>query len=154
MLQAIWNKTWGQHPTKQQLYSYLPPITKTEVRWTRHAGYCWRSKDELVSAKLLWTPSHGQAKAGRPARTYIQQLCAFTGYSLEDLPGAMDDRDGWQERVWEIRAGSATWWWHVGTLITSIINIQEVLTIMPKHFPIDKMYSYFPLNKQYMKRVQ
>ena len=25
---------------------------------------------------LLWTPSHGWAKAGWPARTYIQQLCA------------------------------------------------------------------------------
>ena len=22
-----------------------------------------------------------------------------TGYSLEDLPGAMDDRDGWREKV-------------------------------------------------------
>ena len=36
-------------------------------------------------------------------KTYIQQLCR-----LEDLPGEMDDRDGWQERVREIHAGSAT----------------------------------------------
>ena len=35
-----------------------------------------------------------QTKAGRPARTYIQQLCADTGCSLENLPGAMDDREG------------------------------------------------------------
>ena len=42
-----------------------------------------------------------------PARTYKQQLCADTGYILEDLPGAMDDRDGWRERVREICAGSA-----------------------------------------------
>ena len=42
--------------------------------------------------------SHGRAKAGRPARTYTQQLCADTRYSLEDLPGAIDDRDGWRER--------------------------------------------------------
>ena len=33
------------------------------------------------------TPSHGQAKPGRPVRNYIQQLCADTGYSLEDAPG-------------------------------------------------------------------
>ena len=39
-------------------------------------------------------PSHRQAKAGRPTRTYIQQLCADTGWSLEDLPEAMDDREG------------------------------------------------------------
>ena len=60
---------------------------------------------------FLWTPSHRQAKVGRPARTYIQQLCADTGCSLEDLPGAMDDREGWWEKVREIRAGGATWWW-------------------------------------------
>ena len=27
MLQAIPNKSWRQHPTKQQLYGHLPPIT-------------------------------------------------------------------------------------------------------------------------------
>ena len=38
-------------------------------------------------------PSHRQAKVGQPTRTYIQQLCADTGCSLEDPPRAMDDRD-------------------------------------------------------------
>ena len=28
-LRAIMNSSWRQHPTKQQLYSHLPPITKT-----------------------------------------------------------------------------------------------------------------------------
>ena len=41
----------------------------------------------------LWTPSHGPAKAGRPTRTYIQQLCADIGCSPEDLPGAMSNRE-------------------------------------------------------------
>ena len=36
------------------------------------------------------------------------ELCADTGYSLEDLPGAMDDRNGWRESVREICAGSVT----------------------------------------------
>ena len=108
LLRAILNKSWRQHPTKQQLYDHLPPITKTiQVRRTRHAGYCWRSKDELISDIFRWTPSNGQAKARRP--TYIQQLSADTGYSLEDTPGAIDDIDGWWERVSEIRAGSVTW---------------------------------------------
>ena len=44
-------------------------ITKTiQVRWTRHAGYWWRSKDELISDILLWIPSHGQESAGQPAK--------------------------------------------------------------------------------------
>ena len=60
MLRAILNKSWRQHPTKHQLYSHLPPITKTiQVRPTRHPGHCWRSKDELISDVLLWTPTYG-----------------------------------------------------------------------------------------------
>ena len=120
------NKTWWQlhknttsniepvlEATPQKIAAIRPPTTHHEtiqVRRTRHAGHCWRSKDELISDILLWTPSHGRAKAGRPARTYIQQLCADTGCRLGDLPGAMDDCDGWVERVWEIRGGSAIWW--------------------------------------------
>ena len=29
MLRTILNKSWRQHPTRHQLYSHLPPITKT-----------------------------------------------------------------------------------------------------------------------------
>ena len=106
------NKSWRQHPTRHQLYGHLPPITKTiQVRRTRHAGRCWRSKDELISDVLLWTPTYGCAKAGRPARTYIQQLCEDMGCNPEDLPEVMNDREKWRERVKDIRAGGATWWW-------------------------------------------
>ena len=112
MLRAILNKSWRQHPTRRQLYGHLPPITKTiQVRRARHAGHCWRSKDELVSDVLLWTPTYGQAKAGRPAQTYIQQLCEDTGCNPEDLPEAMNDREKWREMVKDIRAGGTTWWW-------------------------------------------
>ena len=109
---AILNKSWRQHPTRHQLYGHLPPITKTiQVRRTRHAGHCWRSRDELIRDVLLWTPTRGRAKAGRPARTYIQQLCEDTGWCPEDLPGAMNDREEWRQRVRDIRATSTTWWW-------------------------------------------
>ena len=113
MLRAILKKLWRRHPTKQQLYSHLPPITKTiTVRRTRHAGHCGRSRDELIRDVLQWTPSNGRAKAGRPTRTYIQQLCADTGCSLGDLPEAKDVKEGWRERVRDIRADGATlWWW-------------------------------------------
>ena len=112
MLRAILNKSWQQHPTRHQLYGHLPPITKTiQVRRTRHAGHCWRSRDELIRDVLLWIPTHGRAKAGRPARTYIQQLCEDTGCCPEDLPWAMNDREEWRERVRDIRAASTIWWW-------------------------------------------
>ena len=112
MIRAILNKFWRQHPIKQQLYGHLPPITKTrQVRWTRHAGHCWGSGDRLINEILLWTPSHGRAKAGRPARTYMQQFCADTGCSPEDLLESIGNRDGWRERVREIYADGVTWWW-------------------------------------------
>ena len=110
MLRAILNKSWQQHPTRHPLYGHLPPITKTiQVRRTRHAGYCWRSGDELISDVLQWTPIYGRAKVGRPARTYIQQLCEDTGCTPEDLPEVMSDREKWRER--DIRANGTTWWW-------------------------------------------
>ena len=56
---------WGrvrdirQHPTKHQLYGHLPPIMKIiQVRRTRHAGHCWRSKDKLISDVPLLNPTH------------------------------------------------------------------------------------------------
>ena len=109
MLQAILNKFRRQHPTRHQLYGLLPPITKTiQVRRRRHAGHCWRSRDELISDVLLWTPTYGREKAGRPVRTYIQQLCEDTGCSPETLPEAMNDREKWLERVRDIRASGTT----------------------------------------------
>ena len=112
MLRAILNKSWRQHPTKQQLYSHLPPIAKTiRVRQTRYAGLCWGSRDELISDVLLWTSFHGQKRQDDPQeRTYVQQLRADTGCSTEDLQEAMDDREGWRERVRDIRADDMTWW--------------------------------------------
>ena len=110
MLRAILNKSWRQHPTKHQLYGPLPPITKTIQ--VRHAGHCWRSRDELISDVLLWTPTYSRAKTGRPARIYIQQLCEDTGCSPEYLLKAMNDREKWRERVRDSRAsGTTSWWW-------------------------------------------
>ena len=72
MLWAILNKSWRNHPTKQQLYGHLPPISKTiQVRRSRHSRIWWRSRNKLISDILPWTPSHGQAKAGQPAWNYI-----------------------------------------------------------------------------------
>ena len=112
MLRTILNKSWQQHPTKHQLYSHLTSITKTiQVRRTKQAGHCWRSRDELISDGLLWTPTYSRAKAGRLARTCIQQLCEDTGCSPEDLLEAMNDMEKWRERVRDIRASGTTWWW-------------------------------------------
>ena len=75
---------------KQQLYGHLPPITKTiQIRRTRHTGHCWRSKVELISDILLLTTSHGQAKPGRPARTFINSSVPIQDIALKT------QRDRW-----------------------------------------------------------
>ena len=136
MLPAILNHSWRQFPAKQQLYSHLPPISKTtQISRTRHAGHCWKSKDELISGVLLWTPSHGGVSVGRPIRTYLPQLCTDTGCSQKDPPEAINDRDEWwerereRERVREIRASNGTFWW-CWLLINSLFHHhhQVVLT--------------------------
>ena len=85
------------------LYNGLSKLDESDTQDT--AG---ESRDELISNVLQWTPTYGRAKAGRPARTYIQQLCENTGCSSEDLPDAMNDREKWRERVSDIRAGGTT----------------------------------------------
>ena len=137
MLRATLNESWRHHPTRHQLYGHLPPIMKTiQVRRSRCAGHCWRSRDEFIRDVLLWAPTHGRAKAGRPARTYIKQLCEDTGCCPEDLPGAMNDREEWRERVRDIRATSATWWWWWHTwnsrpLRSNLIQLQCTCCTVP-----------------------
>ena len=73
MLRAILNKSWRQHPTKDQLYGHLPPITKTiQARRTRHAGHCRRNRDELISDVLLWTPH----MAGQKQDDQLEHTCS------------------------------------------------------------------------------
>ena len=65
-------------------------------------------------------PAYGQAKAGRPSRTYIQQLCEDTGCSPEDLPEAMNDREKWRERVRDIKSQEST------TIPKDLVKMDEV----------------------------
>ena len=105
ILRVKLNKSWSQYRTKQHLYSHLPPITKTiQVRRNRHVIHSRKCRDELISDALLWTLSHGRAKAGRPTLTYIQQLCEDTWRSPMDLP----ERLGGMAR----ESQGYLCWWH------------------------------------------
>ena len=106
MLRAVLNKSWGQCPSKHQLYG--PPASYCEScpSWTsqKRGTLLEGGRDELISDVLLWTPH----MAGQLARTYIQQLCEDTGCGFEDLSEAMNDREKWRGRGRDVRAGSAT----------------------------------------------
>ena len=125
LLWAILNKSWRQQATKQGLYGHLPLIMKTiKNRRNRHAGHCSRGRDELISDILLRIPSHGRAKAGRPAQPYIQQLCADTGCSPEDQPEAMGGvaREGLRYPCW----------WHdkMMMLMMMLMKCLEIIVIL------------------------
>ena len=56
ILRAVLNKSWRQHPTKQQLYGHQPPFTKTiQVRRTKHAEHCWRSIIGIIVTFMFHT---------------------------------------------------------------------------------------------------
>ena len=80
------------------------------------------------------SPHMAGAKAGRPARTYIQQLCEYTGCCPEDVPRAMNDREEWRERVRNIRATSAIWWWWWYILETQRTIILFVYILISEYF--------------------
>ena len=82
----------------------------------------------LNEVSLLWTPSHRRAKAGRPGRTYIQQLSADTGCSLDDLPRAMDDRDRWRER------GQGDPCWRRDMMMINASTLSSILSSPPSSF--------------------
>ena len=94
-------------PLKQQLYCCLLLLSEIiQVRQTRYAGHCWRSKNKFISNVHLWTRAHGCASVGWSVKTDLGRLYVNTRCSLKNLPGAMNDRDGWQEEVRELFAVS------------------------------------------------
>ena len=79
---VILNKSWKQHPIKQQWYDHLPPISYNIKVWQeRYTGHSQRSR------------------VSRPAKIYIHQPCTNTGCRLEDTLDSMTNKDGWQKRV-------------------------------------------------------
>ena len=144
MLRVVLKKYRGQQPTKQQLYVHLQPIKKTiQVRRTRHALHWWACKDELISYVLLCSPLHRRAKVERPARTYLQQLCADIACSLEDISGMMDGRVDWWVRVREILASSAIWWWASYSLLLTCGTPKEKISQDETFFLLLKTTSCF-----------
>ena len=95
VLEIIWNPINTFKPNDLHIYIYIYVVNSIIFQ----------------TFFLLWTPTHGRAKVGRPARTYVQQLCEDTGCCPEDLPEAMNDREKWRKRVRDICATSKTWWW-------------------------------------------
>ena len=92
------NATWGF----EELLEATPSNSSCTVTYLlSHKPYvgdeqtCRRIKDELIIDVFSWTPTPGHICVGRPARIYINQICADTRCSLADVSRAVNDRNGW-----------------------------------------------------------
>ena len=127
MLRAILNKSWRQHPTRHQLYGHLPPITKIiQVRRIRHAGHCWRIKDELISDVLLWTPHMAKQKQDDQLELTYSSYVRTRDVALKTC-----------QRRWMIgrsgERGGMTWWWFLLCKCVQIIkcNTKKTFNCVP-----------------------
>ena len=90
MLRAVLKKFRKQHPTKQQLYGHLPPITQTiQVSQTRDIWHYWRSKNRLIS-NIFWWNSYTWTCQCWLTNNYLYQLCAGKKTSQEQWMIGMD----------------------------------------------------------------
>ena len=98
-------------PNTQELYSHLPPISKTiQVRQARYARHCWRSKDKHKWHSSM-NPYTWICQCWLISKNLLRQLCGDTGRILEDLLEVIDDWHGQRKKVSEIHASSVTWWY-------------------------------------------
>ena len=97
MLRAALGVHWSQHMTNEELYGKLPKLTtKIRERRLKFAGHCYRREEELASKLLLWEPTHGERKRGRPMHSFIKTLKKDTGMEKEELQTCMQDRKIWR----------------------------------------------------------
>ena len=104
--------------TSKQIYRHLPPISKTiQLRWKRHVGHYWRSKEEFISDVFQWTPSLGRASVDRPTRTSLKQLCADTKTCWKRWMIGINDKlesgksvQAWAKWCKRIIKLDTTWW--------------------------------------------
>ena len=83
-------------PTRQKTAAVRPPnslLRKHSIKTKKYMVHCLKSKVLLISNVDLWNFAHGRVSMSRPEKMYSYKLSADVGYSLEDLPGEMADRD-------------------------------------------------------------
>ena len=105
MLRMVLDISWKSHTTNIELYGNLPKLSqKIAERRLRLAGHCVRHTEEIASDIVLWVPSHGRTRVGRPAVNYIDLLQKDTGLnSTSEIRNAMMDRKTWREYVSLVR---------------------------------------------------
>ena len=80
MLCKVMNVTWKAKIRNEDLYGPLPKVSeKVRAQRLQHNGHCYRHrKEEVARDVLLWVPSHGSWKVGRPQHNYVIRHCSKT----------------------------------------------------------------------------
>ena len=93
----VLNIHWTHKIKSEILYGTLERISnKIRRRRLKFAGHCLRREDEVVSDLVMWQPTHGTRRRGRPPDSYIKTLERDTGLRENDLRAAMMNRDVWK----------------------------------------------------------
>ena len=112
MLRTILNINWRDHVPNVTLYGDLPRLTD-RIAWRRLgiAGHCYRHRELPASQLVLWEPTHGRRKPGRPPTTFLNILQDDIGATTSaELPACMKERKDWNLRR-EARLRPPWWWW-------------------------------------------
>ena len=100
MLRTVLNINWRDHAPNVTLYGDLPRLTD-RIAWRRLgiAGHCYRHRELPASQLVLWEPTHGRRKPGRPPTTFLNILQDDIGATTSaELPACMKDRKDWNLR--------------------------------------------------------
>ena len=99
------NISWKKHPTLNQIYGDLPPISSVLAqRRARFAGHCMRAKNQIISSILPWRLQ--QSNRGRRPLTYLDVIARDIGLEVGDVRTAMLDRAVWRDIVGGISTAS------------------------------------------------
>ena len=98
LLMRAQNLSWKRHPTKNEIYGTLPPVSDiVKARRVQFAGHCRRAENEIISSVLLWKPSSRNVR-GRKL-SYPDVISRDTGIQRQDLDKTMQDREVWRSIV-------------------------------------------------------
>ena len=75
ILRVVLNVKWRDHISNSDLYEDLPKISD-KVAWRRLgiAGHCQRHEELPAHHLVLWEPTHGKRRPGRPSTTFVDTL--------------------------------------------------------------------------------
>ena len=109
MIRTVLDIPWKRHITNKELYGDLPKLSSTlKERRLRFIGHVWSRTDETAQKLLLWEPTQGKRKPGKPTYTYVDQLRDDAGLEKYHLKEMMQKREEWRGDVQYVRANSST----------------------------------------------